>query len=308
MQRFQNILVGVDLSQGDRFVSDQIPPPSVEAIERARWLAKLNSARLTFFYAVDASAPAQRLIEEARGEGADLLSEAKGILNELVSRAQADGLQADLHVGFGKSWLELIRHVLRYNHDLVVAGTRHLGALRGSLLGSTGIKLLRKCPCPVWITQAQDETQIKSVLVAHCLRPVGDLAMELGCSMATLHGAQLHVLHSLTAHDSDFTHSAQAPADVLDAGRAKAQQYIESQLADYEFAHRPHVHIATEEPHAAVLKCIAEHHIELVAMGTIARTGISGIITGNTAERLLPQIPCSILAVKPQGFVSPVSI
>jgi nucleotide-binding universal stress UspA family protein len=43
-------------------------------------------------------------------------------------------------------------------------------------------------------------------------------------------------------------------------------------------------------------------------MGTVGRTGIRGLITGNTAERLLPQIPCSMLAVKPTGFESPITI
>ena len=47
---------------------------------------------------------------------------------------------------------------------------------------------------------------------------------------------------------------------------------------------------------------------DLLVMGTIARTGIAGFIVGNTAERLLPRIPCSVLAIKPEGFVSPVTL
>jgi len=37
-------------------------------------------------------------------------------------------------------------------------------------------------------------------------------------------------------------------------------------------------------------------------MGTMARSGFSRMLIGNTAERLLPQIPCSLLAVKPDDF------
>ena len=43
-------------------------------------------------------------------------------------------------------------------------------------------------------------------------------------------------------------------------------------------------------------------------MGTVAGTGISGLLMGNTAEMILTQIDCSVLAVKPEGFVSPVSL
>jgi len=43
-------------------------------------------------------------------------------------------------------------------------------------------------------------------------------------------------------------------------------------------------------------------------MGTVGRTGIPGLIMGNTAESILNNIGCSVLAVKPPGFVSPVTL
>jgi nucleotide-binding universal stress UspA family protein len=42
-------------------------------------------------------------------------------------------------------------------------------------------------------------------------------------------------------------------------------------------------------------------------MGTVARTGISGFVMGNTAETILSQIDCSVLAIKPPGFETPVA-
>ena len=308
MRRFKNILVGVDLSQADRFVSSELPPPSVEAVERALWLAKRNSARLTFFYALDVSAAAERMIVESDGGKETVLDEAQDVLKELAARAIAEGVTAGIELRFGKSWLELIRQVLRNEHDLVVAGTRHQGAWQGFLMGSTGIKLLRKCPCPVWITQPQPETEIKSILVAHDLRSVGDLAMELGCSMAELHGAQLHVLHSLEFPEFDYAFPARVSAETSAEFRAKAERHINAQLANYELAKPPQVHIVTDPPDFVILEHINKHAVELLVMGTIARTGISGFVVGNTAERLLPRIPCSVLAVKPEGFVSPVTL
>jgi nucleotide-binding universal stress UspA family protein len=47
--------------------------------------------------------------------------------------------------------------------------------------------------------------------------------------------------------------------------------------------------------------------VELVVMGTVARAGIAGFLIGNTAERVLGKLPCSVLA-KPDGFVCPVSL
>jgi nucleotide-binding universal stress UspA family protein len=50
----------------------------------------------------------------------------------------------------------------------------------------------------------------------------------------------------------------------------------------------------------------AEQALDLLVMGTVARTGVAGFFIGNTAERVLRNLPCSVLAVKPDGFVCPV--
>lgn len=45
-----------------------------------------------------------------------------------------------------------------------------------------------------------------------------------------------------------------------------------------------------------------------VAIKIVARTGIPGFTVGNTAEMILSQIDCSVLAIKPTGFVTPVTM
>jgi len=41
-------------------------------------------------------------------------------------------------------------------------------------------------------------------------------------------------------------------------------------------------------------------------MGTVCRTGIPGYFIGNTAESILSEVSCSVLTLKPEGFISPV--
>jgi nucleotide-binding universal stress UspA family protein len=60
------------------------------------------------------------------------------------------------------------------------------------------------------------------------------------------------------------------------------------------------------EPEDVIPEFVVAEGIDLVVMGTVARTGIAGLLIGNTAERLLHRLPCSVLAVKPDGFHSPV--
>lgn len=53
---------------------------------------------------------------------------------------------------------------------------------------------------------------------------------------------------------------------------------------------------------------VVELGIDILVMGSIARTGIPGLIIGNTAEDVLNRIECSVAIVKPPGYVSPVKV
>jgi nucleotide-binding universal stress UspA family protein len=44
---------------------------------------------------------------------------------------------------------------------------------------------------------------------------------------------------------------------------------------------------------------------DVVVMGTVARTGLSGMFIGNTAENIINSLQRPVIAVKPAGFVSP---
>ena len=52
----------------------------------------------------------------------------------------------------------------------------------------------------------------------------------------------------------------------------------------------------------------SRERIDFVVMGTVCWTGVPGFLTGNSAENVLQQVDCSVLAIKPKGFVSPVKL
>ncbi len=67
------------------------------------------------------------------------------------------------------------------------------------------------------------------------------------------------------------------------------------------------IHLAKGVPGQTVLQLVDEIAPTTLVMGTIARTGLSGMIIGNTAEQVLGRITTSVIAVKPEGFQSPVT-
>ena len=91
----------------------------------------------------------------------------------------------------------------------------------------------------------------------------------------------------------------------LDRLLRKARKWIGPETYD---AVRPKTHLP-KGPAGEIIPAFArELNIDLIVMGTVARTGIPGLIIGNTAESVLSQINCSVLAIKPPNFVTPVTL
>ena len=69
-----------------------------------------------------------------------------------------------------------------------------------------------------------------------------------------------------------------------------------------------HLHVVKGPAHFVVSELARELAVDLVVMGTVARTGIDGFFMGNTAEGILAELDCSVLTIKPPGFTSPVTL
>lgn len=70
----------------------------------------------------------------------------------------------------------------------------------------------------------------------------------------------------------------------------------------------PRRHLRKGSPRQVVPAIAGELGADLIVMGTLSRTGIPGYFIGNTAEVILNNVECSVLAIKPDGFVSPVTV
>lgn len=314
MSEAQNILVGVDLSHGDHLVSTDLTVAARTVVNRAIELASRSGASLTFFSAIDLPA---HTLEYYEDEDPNALLEIGGkadkVLNGLVSEATASGVkQAFAGHAVGKSWLELVKRVIRGQHDLLMAGTRDLSDLQTLIFGSTGLKLLRNCPCPVWITRSHVKTKTRNILVADDLSPVGARLIQLGAQIALAEGAELHVLHVLE-HSWDESRVGADPRQ--EAFQLKAIQTAESKIKVHlncpevrALPNPPQIHVNQGKAEPNILHAIIEHQVDLLVMATIARSGISGFLMGNTAERLLPQVMCSVIAVKPDDFKCPITL
>jgi nucleotide-binding universal stress UspA family protein len=309
---FQNVLVGIDLFQLDGRGPNHFSPPVEEAIKHGLWLAEKASASVTFFAAVDVPEDELDLLEADGSHAASPLQSGRQALDHLVDSTKKRGLTADAKLVSGEGWIEIIREVERGGHDMVIVGTRNVGTLQRVLFGSTAMQLLHHCPCPVWVTRPEPRPVPHNILVSSDFTLVSEVAVKLGLAIGELSGAKVNLLNAVDyvvdrLYSTGLLHSNRDKYH--DRVKTEAREQLADQLARVSGGQpsaNVELHIVEGESIAdtAIVDFIRDHEIDLLVMGTTARSGLPGVLIGNTAERLLTQVPCSMLAVKPPDFKS----
>ncbi|HEY2252786.1 MAG TPA: universal stress protein [Planctomycetaceae bacterium] len=320
MPLFRNIVVGIDLSHLEHPPAAKFTPPVEEAISRAIWLAEKTAGRLTFLTVLDRSEYFVDVLGARDQEPVVKQMEtlAAATLDRLVLRAQENGVEARPAVRWGKGFVEIIRQVLQENHDLAIVGARDLRTVKRLLFGSTAMQLVRKCPCPVWVTKPVrgSQTGLRNIAIASDFSPVADAALKVAVDLARYAGSKVHLVNSVD-YPLDRTWITGLPDATLESYHEKIRKHaadkVRQQLGRVETAGLT-TPVETDivegmlNPDVAILKFIKERKIDLLAMGTIALSGIKGVVVGNMAERLLPQVNCSVLAFKPKEFHCPIAM
>jgi nucleotide-binding universal stress UspA family protein len=306
MQRFENILLLHDRASRGR-----------KALRRATELARRNGARLKIVEVVDAPTGPQRTMQTTSGE-VDLVEvitrDRLAALDRRAEAIAAEGVEVSTRVLYGSPFLAVIKEVLQGAHDLVMLTTEGEGGLRAHLFGSTSRHLLRKCPCPVWVVRPSRRRKGLRVLAAVNPAEESDTAraldrkiMEMASSLARMDDGQLDVVHVWQAVPRSASVSSQSlarwNAEIMAAAEARLQDVISDHDLD-DLA--PRLHLPGGPPGLKIAEVAADRRIDVVVMGTLSRTGLKGLLIGNTCETALQYLDTSLLAVKPAGFVSPV--
>ncbi|MBL8798008.1 MAG: universal stress protein [Planctomycetia bacterium] len=217
-------------------------------------------------------------------------------------------------VRVGVPFVELIRAALKGKHDLLLAGTQGRSTLGRLFVGSTAERLVRKCPCPVWIVKPEHEWPLTSILAPVDLSPVSIKSVRLADRLARLSNCPLTVLHVFNvAAEQPIPRPPGTASLDLSTMRREVRRAAAQQLHDFVHAHtadpaRVQQQLGLGVPWKVIDRTARKLDAGLIVMGSVGRTGIPGFLIGNTAEKVLRHCDCSILAVKPDGFVSPVTL
>lgn len=325
MQRFNNILFIVTHDTNMEM-----------ALDRAVTLAENNQARLTVIDVLE-EIPESTIWQHNELSSKDLqalyIEGHEQMLEDLVSSYRTK-IKVETKVLIGIPFMEIIREVIRYGHDLVIKVATGEDEKPAQLFGNDDMHLLRQCPCPVLLVNPKSERTYNRILAAvdaddsympkelDTRHQLNIQALEMATSLALSEPADLHIIYVWRAPYESFLSGGFVQSSDTEVKKyveeVKSQQQENMNILINKISNKvgPETfeyielkkHLVKGSPRKVIPDFSVDIDADLMIIGTVARTGIPGFIMGNTAETILNNINCSVLAIKPPGFVSPIKI
>ncbi|MDG1818794.1 MAG: universal stress protein [Porticoccaceae bacterium] len=242
--------------------------------------------------------------------------------------------KANIVVDLGIAFIQIIKAVINDQYDLVVKCAEKSDWM-GRMLGSEDMHLLRKCPCPVLMLKPQQTHSFRNILATVDINDASNeqadgrvqaqlnqQVLEYSATLCMPELSELHIGSAWEAYGEDFYRNglfSRLPEEQVDQFvestekecAAKLEKLVDqtsSVLGSAAVQYlEPKEHLVKGKPSIEIPRMIEQYSIDLIVMGTVGRVGIPGLIIGNTAESILEQTQCSVLAIKPEGFKTPVA-
>ena len=293
MEALKSILVDVDATASAH-----------PALDRAVRLARSLGATLTVADVVTVPPHARHYLPPALEE--DMVRERRQQLARVANAVNDVRAEAKLLVG--RPATVLIQEVLRSNHDLLMRShARELAASGPKPFGAVDMELLRKCPCPVLLSRHGSPASHPQILAA--VNASTEEAEEQALNAKIVELALLMASHleadpprllqvwtpfaerTIRSHSGDdqFASYVEGARQRAASDLTRLARSFEGRLAETQSTLR------RGEPEDVIPEFVVAEGIDLVVMGTVARAGIAGMLIGNTAERVLRKLPCSVL-------------
>lgn len=258
------------------------------ALTRARQIATITGASLHL------------LVCDRRNQYAEHLEKA-------AAELAAQGFKVSCEQSWRDSYHEtIIQAQQSENCAMVIKQHFPENPLKRALLTPDDWKLLRYCPAPVLIVKSDQDWKQGTILAAVDVGNSGAEHRALHASLMTnaqaavrISGAKLHVFSAypapmLSAADPTF----QLRETIEARYREQAAEFINSFELDENC-----VHLQEGPADVLIPRKAKELGAQLTIVGTVARTGLSGALIGNTAEIVLDTLETDVLVVKPQNVM-----
>lgn len=205
----------------------------------------------------------------------------------------------------------ILETVRREKPALLVVGAHSTSdGQRG--IGTTAAACAQWAAAPVLVVREQQSGPFRAIVACVDFSDTSRLALEQAIGIAAEDGAVLNILHVF----SDPWRGAVIPDDIkrtMPDFAARYRQAVEEKVQAFcePFEHelgaiKPVFHGLQSPNHAeGMIEFAARHACDLAVLGTRGKWTMRDYFWGSTAERVVREAPCSVLAVKPPSFTGP---
>ena len=309
MNALRNIVVGLDFTSASK-----------EALDQAARIAARNGATLYVLHVIDGSLLNSALNFLGLGEDQSLdaiRDDALRLAKKVAAEGRlTDGARVDVHVGSPIDML--VRAVQTHSADLLVLGVRNGGSVghgggSGRGPGPVATACLRHAATKVLLAREGHSGPYKSVVACTDFSAASFHAVEMAVRIARFDGAALRIMHVAIPQGlgMDYTGDplgfrAGEPVQIMEMWNAyraslgpRLVKFVEP-LAREMSAVNFKLDITEHRHYGRGIAAYAkEHKADLLVLGNQGGTNLSYALVGSTVERVLAELPCSALVVKP---------
>ena len=210
-------------------------------------------------------------------------------------------------VWHSKAHESIISAVEEGGYDLVVKSTHQHDLLKSVIFTPTDWHLIRKCPASLlfvkdhkWVEGGNILAAVHTEDEATSEPSLSQQVIENSELMATILESKTHLVNAyppvplnIMVEIPDFD-----PTKYNQQMKKHHKVALQSLAQKYDIA-ESQTHVLEGLPETIIPDLAKELDAELVVMGTVGRTGLSAALIGNTAEQVIDNINCDLLALKP---------
>jgi universal stress protein E len=284
MKPYSHLIAAVDFT-----------PSCLNALRQAVRLAAPVNARLTVVHVMD-----EFLVHELKRalstDQATIRADWMAKLKKFVDDAELGAPHVNVEVRIGHPFTELMDACKSDGADLLVMGVKG-SRLDPHRVGVIATKCVRKAPLDVLLVREDAWGAFKHVATCVDFSDNSAKAARRAVQIAALEGAKVDCL---------YVYGGMIPPMGVGADNVTLEHW-KSELAAFAkpiAAEAAGTEVKTSvierlNIREAILDHVKETHADLVVLGTRGKTGLREMLIGTTAEKVVANAPCSILAVKP---------
>ncbi|MCG8686320.1 MAG: universal stress protein [Desulfobacterales bacterium] len=249
-------------------------------------------------------------------------------LIKTVESIDHEGVTISIEVIVGDPAISIIRFVQSQNIDLLIKAPEPKDGPRQKHLGSIDMRLMRYCPCPVSIEPQKETEHTNRAIVALDYDADDEWLFRLNSSILNLAllaisgtHPDLYIVHAWSLYGYSYLADGlgRIPSDELKEmvakERSERQNWLKNRMEIFRetlgkeqaIKFDPKTEVIEGKPETVIPQRVDEIDADLLCMGTASRSGLKGLLLGNTAEEILHRINCSVVVIKPADFVCPIS-